>query len=178
MHRATLPLAALLLLGLLGVWWFGGEPTSPSVPPSEMVWAPFQPDDVARVHFIDKSEVGTVLARTAQGWTLQPPGSAPVPAVDVPARAVALALSGLTSVRQIETDAPAEEYGLGTSALRVRVTLAEGSTRELVIGDAVPIGEGRYVLSGDGAIRVAPDGPLAVLMRDPLDLLPPASQVP
>ena len=177
MHRATLPAAAAVLLGLLGLYWAGGAPPATTVESPEMaLWPPFAPEDVVSIRFVDKDPAGTLLTTDGGAWILSSPGAAPVTARPQRARGMAAAIAGLTSVRRIEGDAPPSEYGLGPTALRIEAELADGSKRLLTVGDPLSVSPGRYVGVGEPMqVHLAPEMPLRLLLADPLGIAAPAA---
>jgi hypothetical protein len=175
MQRAALPLALAVLAALLAAWWWGGQPGPPPQDgPPTTLWPRFSAQDVVSLRFIDKEPEGVLLQVEGAGWTLTEPGGVPSPALGGRARAMAAAFAGLTGVRPIAPGAPPSDYGLGPTALRVLGTLRDGSTRALVVGDPVTVGEGRYVGAGTPPkVYIAPEMPLALLLADPRDLVTP-----
>lgn len=175
-RAAVLGFSAVLVL-LLGALWITREappPQETSAAPSPPLWASFTPDAVRAVRFVDKGEPGVTLLRSEGAWYVDAPPAPRVAAVPFKARAMVGAVAALSSIRLLEEPGPVADYGLGTSALRVHVTLADGGTRTLVVGDLLPVGEGRYVrLEDSDAVHVLPVLPLQVLLGDPLALTEP-----
>ncbi len=108
---------------------------------------------------------GVRLRKVGARWVVDP-GSHP--AEEAVAQLAARAVSRTDSLRKLDGAAPSEDYGLGAGATEVVVTAADGTQRRLELGDAVAVGEGRYV-AVDDAVHVADATALSVLERDPLD---------
>ena len=165
MQRRALPLA-LTVLGALLVWlWLlerAPEPDPTPAPMAAPLWAPFEAGAIQSITIQDKGVV--LLERQADGWRVTLPDDRPRRAASVRADAAASGLAGLESLRTIDGD-PAS-FGLGPDALRVTIGLADDE-RVLRIGDAVTVGQGRYVAVG-AQVHIVPAGPLAAVLADPL----------
>ena len=195
MQRAALLGFAVVLALLLGALWLTDGPSGPppldarpahddhavaspeaSAPP---LWPSFAPDYLAAVRFVDKAEPGVTLRRTDAAWLLAGPDLPETQAVPLKARAVFAAAASLAPLRRLEGTGPDADYGLGATAMRVHLTLRDGSARTLVVGDVLTVGEGRYVrVAEQDGVFVLPILPLQVLLGDPANLITPLPEGP
>lgn len=171
MQRLALPLA-LVVLAVLGGLLLLPSPAPPAPEPEpEAPWDPFRPEAVRSIAVLDKGDTGTLLERNGAAWTVRRGDQAPTAARSDQARWGAVALSSLRPIREVADDGDAGAFGLGPMALRIEVSLDDGSTRTLRLGDPLRVGEGRYARFGDDdRVWAVPMTPLLPLLVDPEEL--------
>lgn len=166
---------AAVVLALLGgyVWWSGNETEKddrPLLEEGEVTL--FDGVESSRVSGLTLGIPGkqAVLHRDGESdWLVA--GEPDRPADDALAEAAARAAVGITSTRQLGTDAGSlADFGLADDAFGVRVEMDDGSTRSFRFGDRAPVGGGRYMLDVESAELHMVDGwSLSALERDPAD---------
>lgn len=156
----------MVLAGLsTWVWWSDREP---AVVEAEASGAPLLPPCAAEAVTalrIGPEGKGVALERAGEAWQLL--GDPPRPAEAALAELAARSLCGLESLRGFDAAADISQFGLGSDARTVSATVA-GAPRSLRLGDAAPVGEGRYASVG-GAVHLVDPAAVAVFDRDPLD---------
>lgn len=159
--RGTL-LAALLLFALVGGWLIS-EQLQPEAPTYEEAPAlfDFEKEDMVGVR-VERPDVTIELAYEGGEWTVvgQPwrPSRSMV-------RRVAHQIHDLTARATVASVEQAEEvstYGLGEDAIRVSLTLKDGSTVQFEAGDPNPTSVSYY-------IRPLPDGDVYVVKKAAVD---------
>jgi hypothetical protein len=121
----------------------------------------FTPGEVQDVAIAPRSAPGVRLARTARGWRLLAPAEGPASAL-----AVEGFLDRLAEMR-VRATVPSEpgtaaSRGLDPPAARLTLTLRDGTTLALDLGDESPFDRTRFGRSG-GEIRVIEGVPAAAL---------------
>ncbi len=175
MQRHALPIAAVVLLLLLGwLWFLERRPTAPEVAPNPLatpLWTDFDADAVREVSIRDKGDRAILLQRSEGPWLARlPDDDRPRRGNQDLADAAANALAALESDRTLPDATEASDYGLGTEALEVVLRLASGEARTLRIGDALTVAHGRYArVDGSSMVHVISSAPLLALTRDPMD---------
>lgn len=126
---------------------------------------PFAPGDVTAVAIAPRSAPGLRLERTAEGWRLLSP---------TVGAATSLAVEGLLerlSTMRVRTSLPADPSalaarGLDPPAARLTLTLTDGRTLALDLGDESPFDRTRFVRTGE-EIRVIDGVPAAAVDPSP-----------
>lgn len=152
--RSTL--VALAVLGLLvGAWWVSRPPETPApkaATASDAVVAlfPFEKANLVRVE-VQRPDGVVVLEERADGWWLANENQR---ASRTMVNRVKHQLHDLTA-RATVADATSDAalYGLGESAIRVALTMRDGSVVQFVAGDPNPSGVSFYIRrEGDDAV--------------------------
>lgn len=151
--RGLLIAAAFLALLAGGVWWSNrakkaeeGKPR-PDEPPKILTLAE---DQIRRIEIRKKDAEPTLLEKNEAGnWEMKAPR--PVRVDRDAVGSMTSTLSSLNSDRLIEEKAEdPSPYGLHQPSLELVVTLKDGKTHKLLVGDETPTGGGFYVrLEGD-----------------------------
>lgn len=137
-------LLALLLTAL--VWWlWAGQPADPGPPPLTGI----DPAAVHEIRFYRGAELGWLLLRTPDGWTLTHPEIAPAANDRV---AQLLGLPRTPSLERFPAPAALAAYGLAAPAYRLVF-----DEREIAFGGTEPTSGLRYVLA-DGQVQLIGDG--------------------
>lgn len=162
--RALVVAAAVFLVLMLQVWRLHRSEGEAEPDSATFLVPGLAGDDVVGIA-LGPAGKGTDLRRKGSRWVLDP-GDRPAEVA-----LVQLAVRAITrsqSLRRLDGKIPSPEFGLGDGATEVRVTLQDGSTHRLQLGDPAPVGDGRYV-AVDGVLHVADATALGVLERDPMD---------
>ena len=164
--RALLIAAAVLLVLALRVWHLHRSPADPAEEDGDtgLLLPGLELDDVVGIA-IGPEGKGATLSLDGERWVVAP-GSHP--AEVALAHLAVRALTRTGSLRRFDGVAPSPEFGLGEGATDVLVTLRDGAAHRLQLGDAAPVGDGRYV-AVDGVLHLADPTALGVLERDPTD---------
>jgi len=151
--RGLLIAAAVLALLGGGVWWSNrarkaeeGKPR-PDEPPKILSLAE---DHIRKIEILKKDAEPTVLEKNEAGnWEMTAPRPLRIDRDAV--SSLTSTLSSLNSDRLIEEKAEdLGPYGLNQPSVQIVVTLKDGKTHKLLIGDETPTGGGHYVrLDGD-----------------------------
>jgi ribosomal protein L12E/L44/L45/RPP1/RPP2 len=151
--RGLLVAAAVLAVLAAGVWWSNrakkaeeGKPR-PDEPPKILSLAE---DQIRRIEIRKKGVEPTVLEKNQAGnWEMTAPRPLRIDRDAV--SSLTSTLSSLNSDRLIEEKAEdLAPYGLNQPAVEILVTLKDGKTHKLLIGDETPTGGGFYArLDGD-----------------------------
>lgn len=160
MSTIRLLIAALVLAGLGGVIWWSNkqeeakkdqpDPKSPKI-------LSLKETEIQKIELERKGEAATVLSRDDQGkWSITAPT---VLAADgSPVSAITSAVSNLSSDHVIDekaTDLAA--YGLEPPAVSVKLTMKDGSTHQLRVGEETPDKSGVYAaVDGDPRLYAMP----------------------
>lgn len=148
MKLSGLTISAVLLLALVGglYWSNHHKPAEPAartdVPPKILS---LQDGDIVKVDLKKKTGEEIDLVKNPAGkWEMTEPKKLPVD--QETAISMVSSLASLTSDRLVEDkSADLNQYGLNAPALTVTVTLKDGKTRQLLIGDDTPTGSGAFV---------------------------------
>jgi len=154
MKPVRLLIAALLLAGLGGaVWWSNRSEAAKAAKPTpdtSIKILTFKEDAVRQIEFKKRDGTDTIVKKDDSGkWTI----TAPKPlAVDQAAmNGVVSSAAALTADRVIDENVTdLASYGLAPPADEVTVSLKDGKTVKLLIGDATPTGSDVYAkVDGD-----------------------------
>ncbi len=147
MKLSGLTISAVLLLALVGgLYWSNHhkpEDTTPKTDTPPKILS-LSESDITKVDLKKKSGEEIELVKNAAGkWDMTKPEKLPVD--QEAASNMVTALDSLNSDRLVEDKAAdLNQYGLNSPALTATITLKNGKTREVLIGDDTPTGSGAF----------------------------------
>jgi hypothetical protein len=158
---STLAVVAAVVAALASYAWFGvyqkGVAEQKAKDEKNTVFS-FKKDDVKKIAVTAKGDT-TVIVRDGADWKI----TAPIQtrADKMPVDAIVDKLTGLKRKRGIDSPSDLKEYGLTAPRIKVAVTLADGKTAELDVGDDngydgtlfTKTGEGNDVDVCEGALK-------------------------
>ena len=147
MKLSGLTISAVLLLALVGgLYWSNHhkpEDTTPKTDTPPKILS-LSESDITKVDLKKKTGEEIELVKNAAGkWDMTKPEKLPVD--QEAASNMVTALDSLNSDRLVEDKAAdLNQYGLNSPALTATITLKNGKTREVLIGDDTPTGSGAF----------------------------------
>src|SRR6187399_728652 len=161
MSTTRLLIAAAVLAGLSGaIWWSNKQEDAkkdkpdPKAPPKILS---LKETDLSKIELERKGEPATLLTRDDQGkWSITAPES--LAADGQPVAAMTSALANLASDHVVDEKATdLAPYGLEPPAVSVKLTMKDGSTHRLRIGEETPDKSGIYAaVDGDARLFAMP----------------------
>ena len=154
MKPARMLIAVLLLAGLGGaVWWSNrseAAKASKPAPDTSIKILSFKEDAVRQVEFKKRDGQDTIVKKDDSGkWIIAAPK--PLAADQSAVNGVVSSAASLTADRVIDENVTdLASYGLAPAADEVTVSLKDGKTTKLLVGDATPTGSDVYAkVDGD-----------------------------
>lgn len=123
-----------------------GTPSSGAEQPAEVF--NFSPADLQQIELRRESTPRSFKKADGDKWNLQPSGD---PADSSRVQSLVTRLSNLRATRRITpTESDLSVYGLVNPRIVVRLTLADGATHELWVGEKTPVQTGNYAQAEQG----------------------------
>jgi len=173
MNPKRLIVAAALLIGLSGALWYSNKQESekanapsPDAPPKIL---DLPNDQFAKIE-IDRMGGEPVVLTKAADWSIDVPKK--LPADPNAATAYVATLASLVSDRLVnDNTTDFAPYGLKDPILTVTVTMKDGKSHKVHIGDDAPTGSATYArLAGDAKLYLVPTSTKAALEKTWRDL--------
>lgn len=170
MKKQLIPTAILLVVLIAGYAYAKSENFFREEPQVDPVLITLQSDDVQELRLGSEAS-RIVLKRTEDSWEMTEPAAYPIQQYSV--NVVVEAFADVRTKGVVETEpSDLEEFGLGDSAYEVEAVLADGSTKKLLIGNALPVSGSTYVKPADeAAVYEAADTELTSLYKSAEDFL-------
>lgn len=143
-----LSIAAIVLAALGGgLWWSNKQKAAEAAKPAASSTSPkivdLKQDDIAKIEIQRKGAEDTVLKKAGGGWKITAPKAYGADQDTV--NSILTALSPLTSDHLVEEKASnLATFGLNDPSATVTVTMKDGKTHRVLLGDDVPTGGGTY----------------------------------
>jgi hypothetical protein len=175
MSTTRLLIAALVLAGLGGaIWWSNKQEEAkkdkpdPKAPPKILT---LKEADLSKIELERKGETPTLLTRDDQGkWSIIAPEA--LAADGQPVSAITSATANLSSDRVVDEKATnLSAYGLEPPAISVKLTMKDGSTHRLRVGEETADKSGVYAaVDGDPRLYTMPSYSKATFDKKIADL--------